>query len=267
MASRRRARSRAFRRSRTRTRSASTPPPDGCSSQASVGRRGTDRSTGLIGTWARRRLRVMAVDARSPATGMPITTSIRWSSTGAEQEAAGVKAVMVSLQRGLTSMGAVPHRGVAGPAEPAQGLRLPRLRVARGARRPQVRRVLRERRQGRRRGGHQTRRHPRLLRPALGRRSGRADPSTGCRQQGRLTHPMVLRPGDDHYQPIELGRRLPADRRRPARAGQPRTRRCSTPRGAPATRPRSSTNCWSAASAPTTCPTARTCATSRRAPR
>ena len=162
-------------------------------------------------------------------------------STGAEQEAAGVKAVMVSLKRGLESMGVVPHRGVAGPAEPAQGLRLPRLRVARGARRPQVRRVLRERRQGRRRGGHQTRRHPRVLRQALGRRTDRqtrvlavaagpAHPPDGAAARRR---PL---PAD------RLGRRLPADRRRTARAGQPRTRRCSTRRGAPATRRRSSTN-------------------------
>ena len=94
-----------------------------------------------------------------------------------------------------------------------------------------------------------------------------AKPEYWLSQQGRLTHPMVLRPGDDHYRPIDWDDALPADRRRAARAGQPRTRRCSTRRGAPATRPRSSTSCWSAASAPTTCPTARTCATSRRAPR
>ncbi len=47
----------------------------------------------------------------------------------------------------------------------------------------------------------------------------------------------------------------------------PPTRPSSTPPVAPATRRRSSTSCWSAASAPTTCPTAPTCATSPRAPR
>ena len=43
------------------------------------------------------------------------------------------------------------------------------------------------------------------------------------------------------------------------------TRRCSTPRAAPATRRRSCTSCSCGSSAPTTCPTARTCATSRAA--
>ncbi len=127
---------------------------------------------------------------------------------------------MVSLQRGLESMGAVPHRGRAGPAEPAQRLRLPRLRVAGGARRPQARRVLRERRQGGRRGGHQARRHAGVLRPALDRRpdgqarvlavaAGPAHPSDGAAARRR---PL---PAD------RLGRRVPADRRRAARARQP----------------------------------------------
>ena len=42
------------------------------------------------------------------------------------------------------------------------------------------------------------------------------------------------------------------------------TRRSSTPRAGPPTRRRSSTSCSPGPSAPTTCPTARTCATSRR---
>ncbi len=49
-----------------------------------------------------------------------------------------------------------------------------------------------------------------------------AQPEYWLSQQGRLTHPMVLRPGDDHYRPDRLGRRLPADRRRAARARRPR---------------------------------------------
>ena len=67
--------------------------------------------------------------------------------TGAEHEAAGVKAVMVSLQRGLESMGAVRIR----------------------------------------------------------RRAGRAE--YWLSQQGRLTHPVVLRRGDDHYRPTAGMRR------------------------------------------------------------
>ena len=49
-----------------------------------------------------------------------------------------------------------------------------------------------------------------------------------------------------------------------ARPGQSRTRPSSTPRAGPPTRRRSSTSCSRARSAPTTCPTAPTCATSPR---
>ena len=62
-----------------------------------------------------------------------------------------------------------------------------------------------------------------------------------------------------------VGRRLRAHRRRARTRWARPTRRSSTPRAAPATRPRSSTSCSRASSAPTTCPTARTCATSRAA--
>ena len=68
-----------------------------------------------------------------------------------------------------------------------------------------------------------------------------ARPEHWLSQQGRLTQPMVLRPGDTHYRPIDwdsafalIAEHLTA---RPAR-----TRRCSTPRAAPATRPRSCTS-------------------------
>ena len=84
----------------------------------------------------------------------------------------GARAVMVSLQRGVEQMGPVRTASALAAAQSARRLRLPRLRVAGGARRPQVRRVLRERRQGRRRGGHPPRRHAGVLRPPLGRRAG-----------------------------------------------------------------------------------------------
>ena len=69
-----------------------------------------------------------------------------------------------------------------------------------------------------------------------------AKPEYWLSQQGRLTHPMALRPGDEHYRPIDWDGEdgayaLIAEHLR-ALAG--RTRRCSTPRGAPATRRRSS---------------------------
>ena len=88
----------------------------------------------------------------------------------------------------------------------------------------------------------------------LARPAGPAHPADGACAEGA-----------DHYEPIALGRRVRADRRRAARRSTPRTRRSSTPRAAPATRRRSSTSCSPARSAPTTCPTARTCATSRPA--
>ena len=63
--------------------------------------------------------------------------------------------------------------------------------------------------------------------------------------------------------------RSPGRRRSPwspstSRAGVARTRRSSTPPARPPTRRRSSTSSSPGPSAPTTCPTARTCATSRR---
>ena len=105
-------------------------------------------------------------------------------------------------------------------------------------------RVLRERRQGGRRGGDHARAStPAFFADAPGRRAARRSPTTGSGQQGRLTEPMCLPAGRDHYEPISLGRRVRADRRaRCARSTIP-TRRSSTPRAAPATRPRSSTSC------------------------
>lgn len=84
-------------------------------------------------------------------------------------------------------------------------------------------------------------------------------------QQGRLTHPMYLPEGADHYEPIAWERAFEIVAEELAALGSP-TRPSSTPRAAPATRPRSSTSCSPASSARTTCPTARTCATSPRVP-
>ena len=65
----------------------------------------------------------------------------------------------------------------------------------------------------------------------------------------------------------DLGARLRHRRRGARPPSAPPTRPSSTPPAAPATRPRSSTSCSRASSAPTTCRTARTCATSRPARR
>ena len=84
--------------------------------------------------------------------------------------------------------------------------------------------------------------------------------------QGRLAEPMLRREGCAHYEPISwdeafdlIGGEL---RQLESPNGRP-----STPRAGRATRPRSSISCSPGSSEPTTCPTARTCATSRRARR
>ena len=81
-------------------------------------------------------------------------------------------------------------------------------------------------------------------------------------QQGRLTEPMVRRRGSDRYEPISWDDALGAARRRSCERSTIPTRPSSTPRVGPATRRPSSTSCSCGASAPTTCRTARTCATS-----
>ena len=109
------------------------------------------------------------------------------------------------------------------PAAPQPGrrLRLPGLRVARpGARSPAHRGVLRERRQGRRRGGDQPEARPGVLRDPLGGRPRRADrvlagqAGSDHRADGAAAgcHPLRA----DH-----LGRRLHHDGGPPQPLGQP----------------------------------------------
>jgi hypothetical protein len=86
-------------------------------------------------------------------------------------------------------------------------------------------------------------------------------------EQGRLSEPMVLRPGATHYEPISWADAFADPRRGSSRPCRAPTRPSSTPRAGRATRPPSSTSSSSGPSAPTTCPTARTCATSRPASR
>lgn len=84
-------------------------------------------------------------------------------------------------------------------------------------------------------------------------------------QQGRITQPMYLPEGADRYEAVTWERAFDIIAEELRALGSP-TRRSSTPRGAPATRPRSCSSCSPANSAPTTSPTAPTCATSPPAP-
>jgi molybdopterin-dependent oxidoreductase alpha subunit len=122
-------------------------------------------------------------------------------SAGAEREAAGVKAVMVSLQRGLKSMG--PWRTAAS---------LVRLNQRRGFDCPGC--AWPEEHGGRKfaefceNGAKAVAEEAtkRVVTPEFFARHSIADlegrPEYWLSQQGRLTEPVVLRPGDDHYRPI-----------------------------------------------------------------
>ena len=81
---------------------------------------------------------------------------------------------------------------------------------------------------------------------------------------GRLTAPMRWDAASDRY--LEVGwdqafAEIGAELKSCARSG---SGRCSTPRAAPRSRPRTCTSCSRACTATTTCPTARTCATRAR---
>jgi molybdopterin-dependent oxidoreductase alpha subunit len=122
--------------------------------------------------------------------------------TGPEHEAAGVKAVMVSLQRGLKSMGAW-----------RTGASLVRLNQRHGFDCPGC--AWPEEHGGRKfaefceNGAKAVAEEAtkRVVTPDFFARHSIADldgrPEYWLSQQGRLTHPMVLRPGDDHYRAID----------------------------------------------------------------
>ena len=184
--------------------------------------------------------------------------------TGAEHEAAGVKAVMVSLQRGLESMGALRTAAALARLNQRKGFDCP------GCAWPEEhggRKFAEFCENGAKAVAEEATK--RVVTPEFFARHSIADlegrPEYWLLAAGPAHPPDGAAPRRRPLPADRLGRRVPVDRRRTARAGQPRTRRCSTRRGAPATRPRSCISCWSAASAPTTCPTAPTCATSRPA--
>ncbi|MDX1891408.1 FdhF/YdeP family oxidoreductase [Mycolicibacterium sp. 050158] len=123
------------------------------------------------------------------------------SSTGAKHEAAGMKAVMVSLQRGVTSMG--PLRTVAALARLNQrtGFDCP------GCAWPEEhggRKFAEFCENGAKAVAEEGTK--RVVTPDFFARHSIADlaqrPEYWLSQQGRLTHPVILREGDDHYRPI-----------------------------------------------------------------
>ncbi len=121
--------------------------------------------------------------------------------TPPEQEAAGVKAVMVALQRGLRSMGVF-----------RTAVSLSRLNQRKGFDCPacawpeeQGDRKFEFCENGAKAVAEEATK--RVVTPEFFARYSLADlaasPEYWLSQQGRLTHPMVLRKGDDHYRPID----------------------------------------------------------------
>ena len=121
---------------------------------------------------------------------------------GPEREAAGVKAVMVSLQRGLKSMGAWRTGASMARLNQRNGFDCP------GCAWPEEhggRKFAEFCENGAKAVAEEATK--RVVTPEFFARHSIADldgrPEYWLSQQGRLTHPMVLRPGDDHYRPID----------------------------------------------------------------
>ena len=119
--------------------------------------------------------------------------------TPPEREAAGVKAVMVSLQRGLTSMGPLRTAATWAKLNQRDGFACP------GCAWPEEHRKLAEFcENGAKAVAEEAAK--RVVTPEFFARHSIADlaarPEYWLSQQGRLTGPMALRAGDDHYRPI-----------------------------------------------------------------
>jgi molybdopterin-dependent oxidoreductase alpha subunit len=121
--------------------------------------------------------------------------------SGAEHEAAGVTAVMVSLQRGLESMGAVRTAAALARLNQRHGFDCP------GCAWPEEhggRKLAEFCENGAKAVAEEATK--RVVTPEFFARHSVADlegrPEYWLSQQGRLTHPVVLRPGDTHYRPI-----------------------------------------------------------------
>src|SRR3954452_8916319 len=122
-------------------------------------------------------------------------------STGAERDAAGVKAVMVSLKRGLESMGVFRTAASLIRLNQRKGFDCP------GCAWPEEhggRKFAEFCENGAKAVAEEATK--RVVTPEFFARHSVAEleakPEYWLSQQGRLTHPMVLRPGADHYQPI-----------------------------------------------------------------
>lgn len=131
---------------------------------------------------------------------------------GPEHKAAGVKAVLVSLQRGLESMGAVRTAAALARLNQRHGFDCP------GCAWPEEhggRKLAEFCENGAKAVAEEATK--RVVTPEFFARHSIADlegrPEYWLSQQGRLTHPVVLRQGDDHYRPIswEDAYRLIAD--------------------------------------------------------
>lgn len=121
--------------------------------------------------------------------------------TGAEDEAAGVKAVMVSMQRGLTSMGPLRTAAALVRLNQRHGFDCP------GCAWPEEhggRKFAEFCENGAKAVAEEATK--RVVTPDFFDRHSISDladrPEYWLSQQGRITHPVILRPGDDHYRPI-----------------------------------------------------------------
>ncbi len=98
--------------------------------------------------------------------------------------------------------GSGAHRPYLDEAEPTAWLRLPGLRVAGNTRSPETCRILRERRQAVAEEATTRTVDPGFFaRHSVPELLARTDYWLG--RQGRLTHPMIIRPGSLHYEPID----------------------------------------------------------------
>ncbi|KQY06353.1 hypothetical protein ASD37_18905 [Mycobacterium sp. Root135] len=123
------------------------------------------------------------------------------ATTGAEHEAAGMKAVMVSLHRGVTSMGPLRTAAALVRLNQRKGFDCP------GCAWPEEhggRKFAEFCENGAKAVAEEATK--RVVTPDFFARHSIADleerPEYWLSQQGRLTHPVILRAGDDHYRPI-----------------------------------------------------------------
>lgn len=121
--------------------------------------------------------------------------------TGAEREAAGVKAVMVSLKRSIESMGVFRTAASLTRLNQRKGFDCP---GCAWPEEPGGRKFAEFCENGAKAVAEEATK--RVVTPDFFARHPVAElsskPEYWLSQQGRLTHPMVLRPGDDHYRPI-----------------------------------------------------------------